>query len=144
MYEKGALCLDMVFFIDSLARAFGHPDHFYHSGIHEFSDESRKSVRDRIKLWERKDMINALSIIDDNGLERGSIGQSVEIVLLEVDECEKKLLNIVLDEAIEIDIRTYAEVILAEKYCDYYLRNIEQIKEMGSEITEYCLDNMLE
>ena len=139
MYENRSPYLDLKLFFEALSYAYPHPDHWYSKGFHEFSCESKDYVINRVKKFEKKDIVNLLSTIQNHYFDRGTMGQTVEIIIKHIDYSEEKMLQIVLDSEINGDIRSDAEMILAYHDSKKYLENIEEIKRTESQFTDMIL-----
>ena len=87
-------------------------------------------------MFLEEDIMNVLSIIKEHYFDRGSLGQTAEIIIKNVSDSESKLLHIILSSEIDDDMRYDAEVILAYQNKEYYMQNIKEITCMDSECTE--------
>lgn len=92
-----------------------------------------------INRFTEEDIIKMLSLIGDEGIERGTIGQSIEMLISVVDNSENKLLNIIFGSNVETEIKGYAEVILAYHNLEFYKSKIKEISELNLEMTEIIL-----
>lgn len=135
LYEKNSGKLDESMFFDAVSYVFSHPDKWRVKGKYEFSIESSEYVTAKISEFLEKDIIRAIRNIDQHFFDRGTIGQTIEIIISNISEADKKLLNIIMDKNIGDDIRFDAEMILAFQYQEVYLNHIEEIRKMNSEIT---------
>lgn len=140
IYENNDLDIDYSAFFDSISYVYYHPDHWITKGIHEFSDDSSKFVKEKIKSFSEKDMINILSTINNHFFDRGTMGQTADVIICNILDFEQKLLNIILDINIDSDIRYDAEIILAHQNKEYYSRNSDLIKNMNSGSTDLLLN----
>lgn len=140
LYEKKDSCIKEHVFFESISYVFSHPDHWYRKGIYEFSAESSQYVIDKVKQFSKEDIIRALGNIQYHFYDRGTPGQTIEIIIGNINEAEVKLLDIILDESIDVDIRFDAEAILAFQNQDFYISKINQIERMKSEVTDIILD----
>lgn len=128
--------------MDAISHAFYHPDHFIKSGIYELSDETRKYVRDKVRKFEIQDIISMLELIGDQGIDRGSVGQTIEIIVANIDKGFEKLTKILQNEDTEYYVEQYAEWLLAYQYPDYYKVNIYKIKERTTEFSGKYISNI--
>ena len=108
-------------------------------GRHEFSEESKKYVQEKVKVFSEEDIKNVLSVIEEHYFDRGTLGQTAEIIIKNVSNSENKLLHIILNSEIDVDMRYDAEVILAHQNKEYYLQNIKEISCMNSECTDLII-----
>lgn len=139
IYERKDLDIDYSSFFDSISYVCHHPDHWGLKGIHEFSVESAKFVEEKIKSFTKEDIINILRTIENHFFDRGTRGQTADIIISNIMGFEQKLLDIILDSKVSNDIKYDAEVILAHQNKEYYLENIKQIKKMNIESTDLLL-----
>lgn len=77
-----------------------------------------------------------MSIIEDHYYDRGTLGQTADIIISNISNSEYKLLNIVMNPIIDYDLRYDAEIILAHQNKELYMQQVDQIKSMNSECTE--------
>lgn len=139
LYENGNQTINYSTFFESISYAFPHPNHWHQEGIHSFSNESAVYVKRKVELFSTHDIINILRMIKNHFFERGTMGQTAEIIIREIKCSDQKLLNIILDANIDSEIRSDAEAILAYQNKNFYLENINQIKTMHSEFTDLLL-----
>lgn len=133
---KTAFWVDIKEYLLKISYAYYHPDHWLTKGRHEFSEESKKYVQQKVKMFSEEDIMNVLTIIEEHYFDRGSLGQTAEIIIRNASNSENKLLNIILNSEIDDDMRYDAEVILAYQNKEYYMQNIKEITCMDSECTE--------
>ena len=99
----------MIYF---LAHIPWHPDILYIGKPIE-----RKTIKYVEKLFlkfNKNDIIKLLCFIkEEEGIARGTIGQSVEAIISSLPNCNKYLIEIILDAKISFSIREYAGLILA-------------------------------
>ena len=136
LYEKKDVSIKYSIFFEAVSYAYAHPDHWLKSGIHEFSDESEKYVQEKVKSFNEQDIVNILSIIEGHFYDRGTLGQTADILISNIQDSANKMFNIILNHKIDIDIRYDAEILLAHQSKEFYIRNKELIKNMKSEYTE--------
>lgn len=72
---------------------------------------SRIYARNLIARFTKADVIKLLGVIDENGVSRGTIGQSVEAIVSIVSNSDKYLVEIVQDNSLSLPIREYAALI---------------------------------
>lgn len=98
-----------------------HPDIFHYGEIQD--EEIRKYAKDKIKNLDKLTTLKLLKLIDlDQGIVRGSIGQSVEAILSNIDNVETYLAEIIEDDNIELGAREISSEILA------YYQGVESVK----------------
>lgn len=134
--KKKDVSIKYSIFFEAVSYAYAHPDHWLKSGIHEFSDESEKYVQEKVKSFNEQDIVNILSIIEGHFYDRGTLGQTADILISNIQDSANKMFNIILNHKIDIDIRYDAEILLAHQSKEFYIRNKELIKNMKSEYTE--------
>ena len=140
IYENNIVDIEYSDFFDSVSYAYFHPDHWIQKGIHEFSQASTEYVRKKVEQFNKKDIINILQTIENHFFDRGTIGQTADIIIQNINNSKSKLLDIVLDTNIDSNIRFDAEIILAHQNKVYYLENIRDIKTMNAECTDLLLE----
>lgn len=134
-YYKNRTALDLFFFTDSISYIFSHPDHMYIKGCYEFSDESKNYIKNFVENMSEEDMICMLELIDDDGIGRGTIGQSIEIIFENIENEENKLINIINDSD-DYYIGQNAEVILAYHHPNTYLKILKELDTSDSEYSD--------
>lgn len=89
----------------------GHMDIGWHSG--NILDQAlRTRLHQRFAKFEHDDVIKLLAFIDENGFQRGSLGQSVTAIVSLVDGKTSILKQIVEDAEVETEIRRDALILL--------------------------------
>lgn len=140
LYRKEAEEIDLCFFYNALSYAFSHYDHFYVKGYYELSEEAKQFILCQIKQFNLVDITKMLALIKNNFIDRGTIGQSIEILIQNIDNSNQKLLEIILSNDVSENIRTCAELILAYHDSLFYSNNIKKIKLVNSEYTSMILN----
>lgn len=130
------MIVDYANFMEAISYAYYHPDHWLTKGRHEFSEESKKYVQQKVKMFSEEDIMNVLTVIEEHYFDRGSLGQTAEIIIRNVSDSENKLLHIILNSEVDADLRYDAELILAYQNKEYYIQYIKEITCMDSECTE--------
>lgn len=118
--------LNIIYF---LAHIPWHPD-LYHYG-EEQNQDIRNYAREKIQKLNKVTVLKLINLIDlDEGIVRGSIGQSVEAILSAVNEIENYLIDFVKDQSLQLETREVSCAILA-----YYQgeNSIEVIEKLTSE-----------
>jgi Domain of unknown function (DUF4365) len=97
--------------IVALCHIPGHPDIFWQPG-NITSESNRKRAEAYIgALCSREDLIILLEAIDEEGIARGQIGQSVHAIVQIIRDREMLLESIARDSAVEGSIRYWAAVL---------------------------------
>jgi hypothetical protein len=113
-------------FIYFLAHIPWHPDIEYHGD--DITKETQEYVNGLLGRFGKSEAQKLLGLIDtENGIHRGSIGQSVEAIISSLPNSNKLLEQIAGDNSVEMTIREYAALILAMrigKLADPTLRNL--------------------
>jgi hypothetical protein len=122
--------LNVIYFISHIP---WHPD-IFHYGEYQ-NEEIRNYAKEKIKNLNREVVLKLLRLIDlDEGIVRGSIGQSIEAILSNINKIEIYLTEIIDNRNIELKIKEVASAVLA-----YYqgVKSIKTIKNLApeSEIT---------
>lgn len=92
-----------------LAHIPWHPDIF--GGRDKITPEIREYAKSLIRDFSVMEIIKLLSFIDENGIERGSIGQSVEAIISLIPNYKSLLREITKNEEVSMEIREWADVI---------------------------------
>lgn len=140
-YHRYREDFDLYFFINAISHAFSHPDHMYVKNCYEFSDESCKYVNEIVNNFTEKDMVYMLEFVDDTGIDRGTIGQSVEIIFEHIKQEKEKLVNII-NANHSYYVAQNAEVILAYHFPQFYLEVIDIIETADSQCTEALVEQI--
>jgi hypothetical protein len=99
-----------------LAHIPWHPDIWYRG--ESISEETKNYALKKINRFEKPEVIKLLSLIEEGiGIQRGTIGQSIEAILSKVNGIENILAEIINDKNIDLLIRHSASAIYA-----YYLQ----------------------
>lgn len=94
----------------ALAMTTSHPDVFW-TERNWIPDQVCRTVRERCR-WTSGDIAALLAEIDEDGIDRGTIGQTVFHVLTLDRDLQPKLFRAALDRGLPDDTRFYAAVIL--------------------------------
>ncbi|MEG2014029.1 MAG: hypothetical protein RR063_12670, partial [Anaerovoracaceae bacterium] len=100
-------------------------------------------ILNKISKFNICDVMKMLTIIDEDEIQRGSIGQSIEILISHINDFELILAEILKKDILEENIKNRAEIILAYHNKDLYLKEIESVKEK-SEFTTMILEILRE
>lgn len=104
------LTSEIIFYISYI---FGHGDLW---GQLNFSKESKQYAKEIINKLNINEVIKILNVIDENGIERGTIGQCVEAIVSNIDNSDKLLKEIIKNEDLEEQTINSAIAILAYSY----------------------------
>lgn len=120
---------NLIYFI---AHIPGHPDIFWHKD-NIINDGIRANLKNRIERFTREDVIRLFSLMDEeDGFERGSIGQSVEAIISLINNKMKILFSIASDLSNAPNVRDGASILFA-----YYGQEnvLEELKTIASQET---------
>jgi len=84
-------------------------------GSDSITTESREHGRSLIASFGKADVVKLLSLIDEKGIGRGTIGQSVEAIVSSIPQSTAYLADIIRDDELDLRIREYASLIYAYK-----------------------------
>ncbi|MBU5593089.1 DUF4365 domain-containing protein [Clostridium sp. MSJ-4] len=104
------LISEIIFYLSYIP---GHGDLW---GQLNFSKETREYARDIINKLNINEVIKILNVIDENGIERGTIGQCVEAIIASIDNSDKLLKEIIKNEDLEEETINSAITIFAYNY----------------------------
>lgn len=89
-----------------------HGDIEYHG--EQISEDIKTYVQKRFNKFDKTTIIKLLEFIDEeNGITRGSLGQSVEAIISSISNVDETLSKIILSKALSIRIRNNAALIFA-------------------------------
>ena len=115
--------LNIIYF---LAHIPWHPD-IYHFGEQQ-NEEVRSYAKEKIQKLKKKTVLKLINLIDlEEGIVRGSIGQSIEAILSAVTDIESYLVEFVKDKSLEIETRETSSAILAYYQGEKSIRIIETL-----------------
>ncbi len=97
-----------------LAHIPWHPDIW--GGNEKITVETREYGKKLFESLGKSEIVKLLSMIDEKGIGRGTIGQSVEAVISSLPQSKLYLAEIVNDDDINLEIREYAATIFAYKW----------------------------
>jgi len=101
----------------------GHGDIFWHENS-IIDDEIRKKLKERFKHYDREILVPLIRLVDENGFERASVGQSVYAIIdLSVSNSSVKLSAIIKDKTIDSETRISALLL----YCFIEQENAESL-----------------
>lgn len=128
--------LNVIYF---LAHIPWHPD-IYHYGELQ-NPEIREYAKEKIKKLSKTTVLKLINLIDfDEGIVRGSVGQSVEAILSAVNDIENYLIEFIKDNNLEFETREIASAILAYYQGEKSIESIEFIaaeSEIATQIIEF-------
>lgn len=115
--------LNVIYFI---AHIPWHPD-IYHYGEQQ-KQEIRDYAKEKIQKLSKTTVLKLINLIDlDEGIVRGSIGQSVEAILSAVNDIENYLVDFIKDSNVVLETKEIASAILAYYQGEKSIRTIETI-----------------
>lgn len=128
--------LNVIYF---LAHIPWHPD-IYHYGEQQ-NPEIRDYAKEKIEKLNKTTVLKLINLIDlDEGIVRGSIGQSVEAILSAVNDIENYLIEFIKDRNLALETREIASAILAYYQGEKSITTIESIaseSEIATQIIEF-------
>ncbi len=86
-----------------------HPDLFWNKET--ITKESKEFAASLIRTFKKDEIVKLLYYIDENFIERGSLGQSVEAIISIIPKCDILLSEIYQDNSLSQSIREYAKSI---------------------------------
>ena len=112
----------------------GHMDIGWHSG-NTLDQVLRKRLYSRFANFDHEDVLKLLAFVDENGFQRGSLGQSVIAIVSLVDNRTSILAEIVEDAKIDTDIRIDALVLLTHYSPDIADSMLQRLSETSHELS---------
>lgn len=120
----------------------GHMDIGWHSG-NTLDQALRERLYPEFARFNYEDVLKLLAFVDENGFQRGSLGQSATAIVSLVDEKTSILKEIVEDTKVDTEIRRDALVLLAHyspELADSVLRRLaetsHELSRTASELKE--------
>jgi hypothetical protein len=80
-------------------------------GRDKITDESKAYARGLLESFAKTDVVKLLSLIDENGIGRGTVGQSVEAIISLIQDSNIYLAEIAQDNNLPLPIREFAALI---------------------------------
>jgi hypothetical protein len=112
----------------------GHGDIFWHRD-NVLSGEIRQAVARSMKSWDARQIVPLLRLVDENGFERGSVGQSVFAIIEQaIVAPSRKLKTIVRSPAMEATVREAALMLICmmeQERAENVLRALMDDAEIG-------------
>lgn len=113
---------DLVYFISHIT---SHPDIWW-SDKNTVNNTTREFARQMLnKTFEKDEFITLLNLIDENGIERGTIGQSIHEIIRIIDDYGVLLYSIAFDDKLDFEIQYTSLIILLSIYHEDLNRNKE-------------------
>lgn len=138
LLETEADCYVLFYIIKYISYIPHHPDLW---GDLNFSKESKNYGAELIKSINCSLIVKMLSLTEESGIERGTIGQSIESIISLVPNNEKLLKNIIDDNASN-HIGVDAFLILAYYNSSYVIENkdhyIRIIGDLANTVISFC------
>ena len=117
-----------------LAHIPGHGDIFWHRD-NVISDEVSEAVSRSMNSWDDRQIVPLLRLVDENGFERGSVGQSVYAVIDQaVGTPSKKLKTIAQNPAMEPTVREAGLMLICmieQEKAEAFLRTLADDGKIG-------------
>jgi len=124
--------LNVIYF---LAHIPWHPDIFHYGELQ--NQEIRKYAKEKIQKLSKKTVLKLINLIDlEEGIIRGSIGQSIEAILSEVNEIEKYLVEFIEDNTLALETKEISSAILAYYQGEKSINTIKTISSESEIVTE--------
>lgn len=136
-YEHKSPLLDLAFFYEAISYAFSHPDHFVSNHHFRFSEESKLFVVKKINSFEENDIEDMLSFIDGTDFKRGSIAQTIEIIIDKIDNSSEKVFNVIKANP---SLAEYGMLIIAYHDIDFFISKIEDFNQLNFDISQYIIE----
>lgn len=115
--------LDVIYFI---AHIPWHPDIFHYGEVQ--NSDVRYYAKEKIRKLSKETVLKLISLINlEEGIVRGSIGQSIEAILSSIDNIEIYLVDFILEKDLELDIKEISSAILAYYQGEESIKSIEKI-----------------
>jgi len=84
-------------------------------GHDKITSESREYAKSLFASFEKADFVKLLQLIDDDGIARGTVGQSIETIISSIQKSMDYLAEIIKDANLPLEIRERASLIYAYK-----------------------------
>lgn len=136
-YEEESEYLNLSFFYDSITYILPHPDHYISKDRYQFSTESKEYLLNKIKQFTELDIEKMLKLAEE-GISRGLIGQSIEILVPYIDDYEHKVYNVMETTKDEIIIQN-GLLILANNNRSFFESNANRFHDMNQIVTDYVI-----
>jgi len=121
-------------FVYYLAHIPWHGDIFGHGEMP--NEDTRKFVLGLFKSFGRSEILKLLCLVGENGIERGSTGQSVEAVVSVIPSNRDVLPSIIIDKSIEMSLRETAAAILAIRFPKDTIQLLQALATEGSDFSQ--------
>ncbi|HGS5405071.1 DUF4365 domain-containing protein [Shewanella baltica] len=120
----------------------------WHGDISYSGEEIKSEIRcyaaDLFNSFDEGDIRKLLSMIDDNGIQRGAIGQSVEAVINCVGSASQYLIRIIRNGCDSMELRESAAFILAVDKGVEAIPYLRELASSGSEISSLIIQDIAE
>lgn len=113
--DDNVLITEVVYYLSYIPR---HGDLY---GDLNFSKESKEYAKNIINGLSNDDIVKLLYTIDENGIERGTIGQCVEAIISSIDNDSKILKEIIINKELEEEVFNSAVTILVHNNPDEFI-----------------------
>lgn len=104
----------------------------WHQDIYHFGEiqnpEIRNYAKEKIHRLKKETVLKLISFINlEEGIVRGSIGQSIEAILSSVDDIENYLADFIKDENLNLEIKEISSAILAYYQGESSIKSIQKL-----------------
>lgn len=123
------------FLIYILAHIPWHGDIAYHGETIKSGTKSYASGL--LDSFDQADVKKLLLMIDENGIQRGVVGQSVEALVNSIKNASSLLIKIIMDDQNDMELRESAAFILSVKKGEEALPYVRHLAVSGSEVCGY-------
>lgn len=105
-----------------------HPDIYHYGEI--LNDDIRSYAKSLIKNFDQGTVLKLINLIDhEEGIVRGSIGQSIEVIISCIENIEVHLIDIIENDFIELQTKEIACSILAYYNGSYSIKTLNKLKQ---------------
>lgn len=108
------------------------------------NEDTQKFVFGLFESFGRDEILKLLCLVGENGIERGSTGQSVEAVVSAIPSSKVVLPSIVDDKSIEMRLRETAAAIWAFRFPKEATRQLQALAAEGSEFCQVLVQSIKE
>ncbi|AOW83884.1 MULTISPECIES: DUF4365 domain-containing protein [Gammaproteobacteria] len=130
------------FLIYILAHIPWHGDIAYHG--EDIEPSTKKYASELIDTFNEADIRKLLLMIDDDGIQRGSVGQSIEAVINSIGCAPSYLINIINNVDDSMNLREAAAFILAVDKGVEALPYLRELASGGSDICDLIIQDVIE
>lgn len=119
----------------------------WHGDIAYFGEpitsSTRAYAREQLAEFNLQDVVRLLSFIDsENGIARGTIGQSVEAIISSLPDCVSMLKEIIRADKFDLEIREHAALIFAMQKGAESISDLETLAKAGSSYMKQVIEHI--